>query len=881
SFTVRLAVEVGETGNHQLVSGSVSGHNLHPDVSIFLEDLHLNTIVPFQNGQIYNFYAEKSTCLFEDRYGYSCTPRFKIHVAPPVACNNSNLQADAGDDKTFCVGETITLGGNPASTGGTGNIQYCWWPPTSDNVPNPVLRLNRSNTYHLMVTDDNGCVSTDVMRAELACPPTVELRKDISKVEAGGLYTLALKHDGTVLSWGDNAYGQLGDGSRTMRLNPVVVLGPDGLAPLNGVIDISAGYHHALALRNDGTVWAWGAGYFGQLATSDKLNRSLPVQVPGLTDVKKIAAGFRFSLALQSDGTLWSWGEGGSGQLGSGLRQTSYVPIQVKGINNSGFLTNVVNMEGGNSHAIALLDDGTVCAWGANNAAQLGTGNFTYYSYPVQVLDPSGAAPLSNIAAVAASAQNSVVVTNSGTVYNWGSNGYGSFGNPGLSLGQHNLPVEVPGLTNIVSVTSSFFVTAALKNNGSVWTWGYNKKGQIGNGTYTNQLTPYDASNGNTFIQISMNGGHLMALKDDATICVLGNNGAGQLGDGTTKTKTIFECADVCLGFQANAGSDVEICLAEETILGSTDFEPGTIFSWSPSLGLSCTDCAAPTASPTNSQLYILDVSNVYGCYSKDSVTVTVHANPYVYAGEDKTVLVNTGNSGPDDPQPCVILDGVVDANGLTYQLSWEPAIYLSDPTILTPDACVEDTVLYTLVATDANNCSSQDEATVIYADIATTEFPIIGNNKNKIQVCHVATCTDLTNVNKNGNCDSPQSLCAHIRHGDYLGPCNCSGKTSEISLNDNSSNEDLNEDQSVKLRAFPNPSSGQITFHIQAQTDEYVTLSITDLYGKNISILNTYIEKGRDNRIEFHGDHLPAGIYYYHLTTSEGIENGKIILIK
>ena len=178
---------------------------------------------------------------------------------------------------------------------------------------------------------------------------------------AGGEHSLAVQSDGTVLAWGANFSGQLGDGTTDERTSPVAVAG------LTDVVALAAGYAHTLALKSDdGTVLAWGENFSGQLGDGTTNGRLTPVPVAGLTDVVAVAAGDSHSLALKSDGSAWAWGANYSGQLGDGTTndQTLAVPVAT--------LTDVVAIAAGESHSLALRSDGSGWAWGANYSGQLG-----------------------------------------------------------------------------------------------------------------------------------------------------------------------------------------------------------------------------------------------------------------------------------------------------------------------------------------------------------------------------------------------------------------------------------------------------------------------------------------------------------------------------
>lgn len=243
----------------------------------------------------------------------------------------------------------------------------------------------------------------------------------ITKISAGGDYSLALKNDSTVWGWGNNGWGQLGDSSRTNSSVPVQVLS------LTGIIDIAGGASHSLALKSDGTVWSWGVNTNGELGDGNKgiLNyKTTPVQAIKITDVKAISAGVNFSLALKNDGTVWGWGAnisdtgavqipnltgitaivGGGyhfialksdgtvwargynlvGQLGNGTTTSEYGnPVQVLSV------TDITKIAAGFSHSMALKSDGTLWVWGDGANGRLGIGATTgYKSTPVEANSP-------------------------------------------------------------------------------------------------------------------------------------------------------------------------------------------------------------------------------------------------------------------------------------------------------------------------------------------------------------------------------------------------------------------------------------------------------------------------------------------------------------
>ena len=285
------------------------------------------------------------------------------------------------------------------------------------------------------------------------------------------------------------------------------------------------------------TVWAWGYNGMGQLGDGTTTDRHTPVQTSGLTDCMAVTAGSMHSLALKSDGTVWTWGWNYYGELGDGTTTTRHTPVQVLGLDGAGFLTGVVAVSAMQSHSLALKSDGAVWAWGYNNRGQLGDGTTTDRHTPVQVLGPGGMGFLTAVVDVSAGYYHSLALKADGTVWTWGGNSSGSLGD-GTTTDRY-APVQVNGLTNCVTVAAGGSHSLALKSDGTVWAWGYNGWSELGDGTTTDRHTPVQTSGLTDCVAVGGGGVHSLAMKSDGTVWAWGGNGRGELGDGTTMQREI------------------------------------------------------------------------------------------------------------------------------------------------------------------------------------------------------------------------------------------------------------------------------------------------------------------------------------------------------
>ncbi|MFA7344957.1 MAG: chitobiase/beta-hexosaminidase C-terminal domain-containing protein [Terrimicrobiaceae bacterium] len=292
-------------------------------------------------------------------------------------------------------------------------------------------------------------------------------------VSAGGSHTLALRDDGTVWAWGSNSSGELGDGGTTPGSQPVQVM--RGASPLAGIVAVAAGSNESFAVDEGGNVWAWGNNSQGQLGIGTTANATSATQVAGLSGIVGIASAQHHALALKSDGTVMAWGANASGQLGNGTTG-AWVAQPVQVLASGGHLQAIVAVAAGDNHSLAIDEGGNVWAWGNNSQGQLGDSTSATKTTAVPVTG------LADAVAISAGPSNSFALKNDGTAWAWGSNTMGELGNgtisPSSPLTPANLtPHQVTALTGAMAAVGN---QSALGTDGTVWAWGENTGGRLG-----------------------------------------------------------------------------------------------------------------------------------------------------------------------------------------------------------------------------------------------------------------------------------------------------------------------------------------------------------------------------------------------------------------
>jgi alpha-tubulin suppressor-like RCC1 family protein len=371
---------------------------------------------------------------------------------------------------------------------------------------------------------------------------------------------LRLPPRSAAVSWGDNQHGELGNGTTTAS---ATYAGVSGLS--NGVAQVSAGAGYSMALTTGGTVWTWGDEV--TLGTGSTADSAVPVQVPGLASITQIAAGraFGFDLALRSDGTVWSWGLNVLGQLGDGNTALVLTPVEVTG------LTAVTQIAAGDGFGLALRSDGTVWAWGWNRNGVLGDGTPTSSASDVPVQVP-GLSDVIQIAAGDSSAMAVRVQARRGsvlrTVWTWGNNAAGQLGDGTTTSSA--APVQVSGINipAVTAISAGGAFSMVLGSDGSVWGWGANSDGQLGTGTTTTELRPVKILDG-AVTAISAGQSHALALLRGGSVLAWGY---GLFGTGTSSLtfKVVPSLAGVT---QISAGDDYSLAVHQVVLV----FVPGGV----------------------------------------------------------------------------------------------------------------------------------------------------------------------------------------------------------------------------------------------------------------------------------------------------------------
>lgn len=447
---------------------------------------------------------------------------------PPTQFSSTNVTSTTA---------TITWGGSTSAPNGgylylysthtvVGGIQGATLSTTAN-----LTNLLPGTKYYWWVTSYCGSSQGNWVPGGSFTTPTTTDTSCWKSAAAGWLHSLAIKTDGTLWAWGYNTYGQFGDGTNTNNAKPTPV-GTD-----NNWLKIAAGHFHSVALKTDGTLWAWGSNEDGQLGDGTNINKNTVTQIGTATDWVSIAAGSDYTVALKSNGTIWAWGENNYGQLGDGTRIRKNAPVQI------GSATDWASISAGQDHTLALKTDGTLWAWGYNNSGQLGDGTKLDKLAPIKI----GTA--TNWRSIDGGGDLSIGIKTDGTLWAWGNNFSGELGD-GTTIEKY-IPTQIGTETNWRIVDAGFNNSSiALKTDGTLWTWGNNNNGQLGDGTATNRSTPMLIGSSTNWQSISAGTAHTLLINTNGLLSGAGDNQLGEIGDGTRLKRRIFTpvaCPPACI----------------------------------------------------------------------------------------------------------------------------------------------------------------------------------------------------------------------------------------------------------------------------------------------------------------------------------------------
>jgi uncharacterized protein YjdB/C1A family cysteine protease len=480
-----------------------------------------NSIATVSNGLVTGVSAGIAVITATSDGGY--TAKCTVTVIPPVAVTGLSLSKTA---TTLSVSGTEQLIAMVLPSGATdkGITWSCGNSAIATVSDSGLIRGVSAGATDITATTRDGGYT-----AKCAVTVTSAAFAKPTKIAAGEDHSLGIKANGSLWAWGWSDYGQLGIGSRTIEYTPARV----GAA--NDCVSVSAGNEHTLAIKTDGSLWAWGRNIYGKLGdgTSSTDNdyaintdRYSPVRVGTANDWASVSAGYDHTAAIKTDGSLWTWGSKYYGALGNDPASYVKIPTQV------GTEYNWVAVSAGCDFTLAIKADGSLWAWGRNNYGQLGDGTTTDRHTPVRVGTDYDWASVSVSVYKWNNQDYTLAIKNNGSLWAWGRNSYGQLGDD--STMDRHTPIQVGGDYDWASAAAGDGFTLALKTDGSRWVWGYNKYGQLGDGSTTDKTSPVRADADYDWAEVTAGREHALALKNNGTLWAWGSNSSGRLGDGST-----------------------------------------------------------------------------------------------------------------------------------------------------------------------------------------------------------------------------------------------------------------------------------------------------------------------------------------------------------
>lgn len=442
------------------------------------------------------------------------------NVKTILATANSKVEVDATKATLTAKGIVWSTSANPTISLTTKTVEN----NTVGNFQSPITDLQHSTKYYVKAyaTDNKG---NTVYGNEISFTTKAGWQTIVS---SGNFSVLGIKTDGTLWGWGSNNFGQLGDGSTNQRNSPVQIGADNNWKQIStgGTYDITPSVHsgYTLAIKNDGSLWAWGNNSDGQLGIGNTSNSYLPTRIGNSNDWKQVKASGYTSSAIKNDGSVWHWGRLKIA-FGSSSPLQSNVPVQYAGMNQVDFLS--VEHSGSAYNYLVKKNDGSTWGWGTNSNGQVGNGTISS-----QINNPTQISNTLNFTSIINSQSTSFGMTNSGTLYAWGQNNNGQLGDG--TNADKNVPTLINTINSCKSISCSGGNTFVVKLDGTLWATGDGNEGCFGNGGTNNVFYTFTKiGNATDWKSVFVGNRYTFAIKNNGSLWAAGTNNLGQLGLGT------------------------------------------------------------------------------------------------------------------------------------------------------------------------------------------------------------------------------------------------------------------------------------------------------------------------------------------------------------
>jgi alpha-tubulin suppressor-like RCC1 family protein len=340
-----------------------------------------------------------------------------------------------------------------------------------------------------------------------------------SNISSGAFFNLGIKPNGTIWGWGSSSFGQMGNGSEADFYVPTQISNATDWQT------IVSGPYNTFVLKTNGTLWASGDNLYGQLGIGSTVSYTTSfTQVGTETSWSQVSASNGFTIALKTNGTLWAWGQNDFYQMGNGTCCNNRLSPSQVGIDSDWV---AIETAGVIRTALALKSNGTLWGWGGNSTGLIGPSNVGSRQYPTQLRSDTDWSTIST------GNGHALALKTNGTLWGWGAGNEGQAGDTFPEIYFRDTPVQIGTESNWVYIGTGYATSYAIKNNGTLWGWGSNDYGQVGDGTLVDQRQPVQIGTDTDWVKAMGGFSHGLAQKANGAIYTWGTNDFGQLGNGT------------------------------------------------------------------------------------------------------------------------------------------------------------------------------------------------------------------------------------------------------------------------------------------------------------------------------------------------------------